>query len=179
MNMLTESRFEMKLWFLHKISKVTGRLGVKLRRTFLPKYFKHFGNHVTISDDVTLEVPEKISLGDNSGFSKGCWVSGGGGLSIGNNVIIGPHTVIHSQNHAYDDLIKPICKQGHISKEVIIEDDVWIGARVVITPGSIIRKGCVIGAGAVVVGEIPPYSVAAGVPAKVIKKRGTVLECDI
>ena len=172
MRMYTESRFEMKLWFMHRLSKVPGRIGVKMRRAFLGKYFKHFGNHVTISNDVTIEVPEKISIGDNSGFNNGCWVSGGGGLSIGDHVIIGPHVVIHSQNHEYGDLTRPICEQGHKSMEVIIEDDVWIGARVVITPGSKIGRGCVIGAGAVVVGEIPPYSVAAGVPAKVIKKRG-------
>ncbi|MFO7618155.1 MAG: acyltransferase [Thermoplasmata archaeon] len=155
------------------MSKVPGRLGVKLRRAFFKKYFKHFGSHVTIAEDVTIEVPENISIGDNSGFNAGCWISGGGGLTIGHNVIVGPHTVIHTQNHEYDDVTKPICEQGHTSKPVTIEDDVWIGARAVITPGSKIGRGCVIAAGAVVAGYITPHSVAAGVPAKVIKKRGT------
>lgn len=171
----------MKLWFFHRLSKCPGRLGIKLRRALYPGFFKSFGRHATIQHDVTIEVPENISIGDNSGFNKGCWISGGGGVTIGSNVIVGPYTVIHSQDHVFDDASKTIIEQGHVSKPVAIGDDVWIAARVVITPGSSIGEGCVIGAGAVVVGAIPPYSVAVGVPAKVVKKRerGTSAESCI
>ena len=66
----------------------------------------------------------------------------------------------------------PMCKQGETEvKPVIIEDDVWLGARVTILPGARIGHGCVIGAGAVVSGEVPPMSVAVGNPARVVKKR--------
>ena len=172
MSALKEFKFEIRLWYFKFLARRSGRLGIKMRRRCLKRYFLSAGKKLSIADDVTIEVPEKISIGDNCGFNKGCWISGGGGVTIGNNVIFGPYCVIHSQNHIFDDTHKPISEQGHKDLPVVIEDDVWVASHVTITPGSKIGKGSVIGAGAVVTGEIPPYSVAAGVPAKVIKKRG-------
>lgn len=93
------------------------------------------------------------------------------GFEIGDNVRIAAQVVIIPMNHIYEDPDTPIWKQGIRAKGIKIEDDVWIGAGAKILDGVTIGKGSVIGAGAVVTDDIPPYSVAVGVPARVIKKR--------
>ena len=93
-----------------------------------------------------------------------------GPISIGNNVILAQNIVISGLNHQYIDVDLPIVKQPVTTKQIIIEDDCWIAANVVTTQGVTIGKHCVIAAGAVVTKNIPPYSVAAGNPAKIIKQ---------
>ena len=92
-------------------------------------------------------------------------------IKIGNNVRIAPNVMIISANHVFDNTDIPICKQGMDVKPITIEDDVWVAGRVNIMAGVTIGKGSVIGAGSIVTKDIPPYSVAVGVPAKVIKYR--------
>ena len=92
-------------------------------------------------------------------------------IKIGNNVRIAPNVMIISANHVFDNTDIPICEQGMDVKPITIEDDVWVAGRVNIMAGVTIGKGSVIGAGSVVTKDIPPYSVAVGVPAKVIKTR--------
>lgn len=111
-------------------------------------------------------------------MGRGCTVNsfsilyGNGGLDIGNFVRIAPHVVIAAMNHSFENPDIPICDQGIKSEGIKIEDDVWIGAGAKVLDGVTIGKGSVIGAGAVVSKDIPSYSVAVGVPARVIKKRG-------
>lgn len=97
--------------------------------------------------------------------------SGKAGLKIGDNVRIAAHVVVIPENHNYDKLDVPIRFQGVNSKGVVIGSDVWIGAGVKILDGTVIGDGCVIGANSVVRGNIPPHTVAVGVPAKPIKQR--------
>lgn len=94
-----------------------------------------------------------------------------GEIRIGNDVRIASHVMIVGANHKFDDLSRPIAKQGVERKSVVIEDDVWIGGRVNILAGVTVGRGSVVAAGAVVTHDVPPYSVVAGVPAKAIKKR--------
>ena len=96
-----------------------------------------------------------------------------GRITIGSGVRIASHTIMVAANHRFEDTGRPIHEQGLRLAPIVIEDDVWIAARVNIVAGVTIGKGSVIAAGAVVTNDIPPYSVAAGVPAKVIKRRGT------
>ena len=96
---------------------------------------------------------------------------GGGGLEIGNDVRIAAHVKIVPMNHIYEDPKTPIRLQKIKAIGVKIEDDVWLGVGSTVLDGVTIGKGSVIGAGAVVTKNIPPYSIAVGVPAKVIKKR--------
>lgn len=97
--------------------------------------------------------------------------SGQAGLVIGENVRIAAHTVIVPENHNFNRLDTPIRFQGRSSRGVTIGSDVWIGTGVKILDGALIGDGCVIGANSVVKGEIPPFSVAVGSPAKVIRSR--------
>lgn len=93
-----------------------------------------------------------------------------GEIEIGNDVHIGPKTVIWGRDHgmAKNRLIR---EQGHIKAPIVIGDDVWIGANCTILKGVIVSRGAVIGAGSVVTKSIPEYAIAAGNPARVIRYR--------
>lgn len=143
----------------------------KLRSLYMGVFLKKKGKKLTLNREVIIEVPQKVSVGNNVHINARCWFSGGGGLSIGDNVLIGPHVIIHTANHNYTNLSVPMNEQGHTFKEVIIEDDVWIGAGATILPGVTIKKGCIIGAGAVVTKSTESFAIYAGVPAKKIKNR--------
>jgi len=112
-----------------------------------------------------------IKIGNNCTVNSFAILYGHGGLDIGNGVRISAHVVIVPMNHIYKNPEIPIWMQGETRKGIKIEDDVWIGAGAKVLDGVKIGKGSVIGAGAVVTKDIPPYSVAVGIPARVIKKR--------
>lgn len=111
------------------------------------------------------------SIGDNSGIGGFSFIGCGGGVCIGSNVIMGQYVSFHSENHVIDRTDIPIRQQGVTRKGIVIEDDCWVGAKATFLDGAHVGQGCVIAAGSVVRGEIPPYSIAAGVPAKVIRSR--------
>jgi acetyltransferase-like isoleucine patch superfamily enzyme len=94
-----------------------------------------------------------------------------GKITIGDYVRIAPGVMMFAANHNFDDLSQPIHSQGLAPAPITIEDDVWIASQVILTAGVTVGTGSVIGAGSVVTKDIPPYSVAAGSPAKVIKSR--------
>ncbi|QGY41956.1 maltose O-acetyltransferase [Pseudodesulfovibrio cashew] len=85
--------------------------------------------------------------------------------------MIGPNVVMDTSRHNDARADIPMREQGMTYAPITIEDDVWIGANVVITSGVNIGHGSIIGAGAVVVRDIPPFSVAVGVPCRVVRKR--------
>jgi acetyltransferase-like isoleucine patch superfamily enzyme len=158
-------------------------------------YKIQLGNNVVIEKNVTLFPEDKqsfIHIGANSYLSSNCiiktfngWIKignnctvnefsillGHGGLEIGNDVRIAPQVKIVAMNHVFDDPKKPIRLQDIRTIGIKIEDDVWLGVGATILDGVTIGKGSVIGAGAVVTKSIPQYSVAVGVPAKVMKER--------
>jgi serine acetyltransferase len=113
-----------------------------------------------------------IKLGRNCCINSFCVLYGHGGLDIGDDVHIATHTVIVPSNHNFANPDVPIRKQGLTKKGIRIESDVWIGANVCIMDGVTIGRGCVVAAGAVVTKSIPPMSVVAGVPARIISARG-------
>lgn len=112
-----------------------------------------------------------LKIGNNSSIGPYSYIGCSGLIEIGNNVIMSPRVSIYAENHLYAGLDQPIMKQGVKREFVRIEDDCWIAANTVILSGVTIGKGSVIAAGSVVNKDVPPYSVVAGVPAKVIKSR--------
>lgn len=92
-----------------------------------------------------------------------------GPVRLGKNIIIAQNVVISGLNHNYEDISLPIAKQNVNTAEIVIEDDCWIAANVVITAGVTIGKHSVIAGGAVVTKNVAPYTVVAGNPAKTIK----------
>lgn len=112
-----------------------------------------------------------VKIGNNSSIGCSVNIYGHGGAVIGNNVMIASHCCIIASSHVFSDTERPMFDQGHLSKGIVIEDDVWLGAGSKVLDGVHIGRGSIIGAGAVVSSDIEPYSVAVGVPAKIIKKR--------
>lgn len=111
-----------------------------------------------------------IHLGDRSGLGLNSLVQSP--TFLGNNVMMGPDVLILTNNHRFSRMDIPMMDQGRSQpKAVVIGDDVWIGARVIILPGSSVGRGAVIGAGAVVRGTIQDWSIVVGNPAQVIGVR--------
>lgn len=128
-------------------------------------------NSIIECTGVIRELGEKLTFGKNVGIAANAFISMRGPVSIGNNTIFGPNVAIHAENHNFDNLNVPIRLQGVSRKGIKIGNDCWIGSGVKILDGVTIGDGCVIAAGAVVNKDIPPYSIAGGIPAKVIKSR--------
>lgn len=114
--------------------------------------------------------PSSVELGDNSGIGIRAQINGK--VTIGKNVMMGPDVCIYAINHAFNRVDIPMNIQGFAPEmPVVIGDDVWIGARVIILPGIRIGTGAVIGAGAVVTKDVPDYAVVGGNPARILKMR--------
>lgn len=114
-----------------------------------------------------------LNIGNFSAIGAQSFIGAQGGITIGNDVIMGPGVRIFSENHNFDRLDIPIHKQGESRSPVTIEDDCWVGSGVTILGGVTVGKGSIIAAGSVVTKSIPPLSVVVGIPAKVLKSRGT------
>lgn len=112
-----------------------------------------------------------IKIGRDSLIGEFCVIRGQGGVHIGDKVYLAPLVQILAVNHVYDDPNRAIVEQGITAEGIVIEDDVWIGAGAIILDGVRVGTGSVIGAGAVVTDDLPPYSVATGSPAEVIRDR--------
>lgn len=157
----------------------------------LAPLYQQRGRHAVIHRSVRMDTPpyRRFSLGDYSVVeSFSCINNAVGDVTIGDhtriglhNTIIGPVAIgnhvnlaqgitVTGLNHRFDDSKQSIDKQGVSIKQVIIGDDVWIGANAVILPGVTIGSHVVVAAGAVVTKDVPSHSMVAGVPAKIIKE---------
>lgn len=137
-----------------------------------------FGRNVTIAKSSILQCTgvlankgKGIKIGNNSAVGAQSYLGGQGGIEIGNDVIMGPGVMIFSENHNYESPYVEIRKQGENRKGVKINNNCWIGAGCKILDGVSIGEGSVIAAGSVVTKNIPSNSIAAGVPAKIVKSR--------
>ena len=157
----------------------------------LAPLYQHRGRHSVIHHSARMDTPpyRKFSLGDYSVIeSFACINNAVGDVMIGDhtriglhNTIIGPVTIgshvnlaqgitITALNHNFEDSEKRIDEQGVSTSAVTIEDDIWIGANAVVLSGVTIGHHSVVAAGAVVTKDVPPHSLVAGVPAKIIKQ---------
>ena len=157
----------------------------------LAPLYQHRGRHSVIHHSARMDTPpyRKFSLGDYSVIeSYACINNAVGDVMIGDhtriglhNTIIGPVIIgshvnlaqgitVTALNHNFEDSEKRIDEQGVSTSTVIIEDDIWIGANAVVLPGVTIGHHSVVAAGAVVTKDVPPHSLVAGVPAKIIKQ---------
>lgn len=143
-------------------------LAKKIRVFWTKKIITFCGNNVNIEKNASFT--PGLQIGDYSGVGINCEMNGP--ISIGKHVMMGPEVVIYTTRHKSDRTDIPMREQGMDKPlPVKIGDDVWIGRRVIILPGVTIGDGCIIGAGAVITKDIPPYSVVVGVPAKVVRRR--------
>jgi len=133
--------------------------------------FKRVGRNCLLDYKTYFRYPSRISLGDNVTINRECalyasYMVDNVEIKIGNNVALSPHVRIFTATHDYSSL-----GLNDTAASVIIEDYAWIGGGAIILPGVTIGEGAVIGAGSIVSRSVPPYSVAIGNPARVIKER--------
>lgn len=157
----------------------------------LAPLYQHRGKHSVIHRSARMDTPpyRLFSLGDYSVIESFACINNAvgdvvigdhtriglhntiiGPVEIGNNVNLAQGITVTALNHNFSDTNKRIDEQGVSTNPVTIEDDVWVGTNAVILPGVTIGEHCVVAAGAIVTKDVPPHSLVAGVPAKVIKK---------
>ena len=131
------------------------------------------GNNVYLGHQAILKAyhQNKLVIGDDSWIGQQCFIHSAGGVTIGRSVGVGPGVKILSSYHRDEGTEVPILFSEMVFKPVTIEDECDIGAGAVILAGVTIGRGSQIGAGAVVSRSIPAFSVAAGVPARVLRSR--------
>ena len=163
--------------FAYKLWNTNLELGKNVKidaRAFIAR-----GGIIKIGDDCVIRagamlLPSggSISIGKNTSINQYTIINGEGNVTIGNKVLIASFVSMYAANHNFEDPNIPIRDQGMTTKGGIkIEDDVWIGTHVVILDGITIGKGSVISAGSIVTQDVEPYSIVAGVPAKIIRYR--------
>lgn len=186
-----------KPFFAHSAGKLFIGRGVRLSNAYLIRHSGRlvledfvelqglsrdgiqFGDEVSIGAGTMIrpssyyggEVGEGLVVGDRSSMGAGCFVGCSGKITIGDDVMLGPGVRLFAENHVFSDPTATIKSQGVARGTVVIEDDCWLASGVTVTANVRIGTGSVIGAGSVVTGDIPPFSVAAGIPAKVIRSR--------
>lgn len=149
---------------------VLGKVFKKLRYQCCRRIFKHCGKDVNIERCAFFASGSELCIGDYSGLGYHCNVPGN--IIIGNYVMMGPNCYILGNNHSFNDPNTPMMfQQNNERKQTIIEDDIWIGRNVSMTPGRTIRKGSVVGLGCVLTKDFPEYSIVGGNPSVLIKCR--------
>lgn len=138
----------------------------------LPRVLMRIPRSANIHPTVSFRAPQNIQIGEKTRIQNHCilWASPNSRIIIGQGSGLGPHTAVFSSNHQFT-LGVPYHLQPWTEKTVTIGEDCWIGAGSIIVAGVTIGDRCVVAAGSVVTKDIPSESIAAGVPARVIRRR--------
>ena len=133
----------------------------------------HIGNDVYVGHQTILKgyYKNEMHIGDGTWIGQQCFFHSGGGIRIGKNVGIGPGVKILTSVHAEAGRGTPILHSPIDFSEVVVEDDCDLGVGCILMPGVRVGRGAQVAAGAVVTRDVKPYSVVAGVPAKVLRER--------
>ena len=174
------------------VGALPGGTGYAARRAFHRRRLKSLGANPILGRDLLVIGPTNIQigdrfscwrfctlaacedgaivLGDRVSFNAGVYVNAcsGGRIEIGNDVMIGPHTVMRTSDHVTVKRDGPMNRQGHHPATIVIESDVWIAAHVTLLGGTRIGTGAVVAAGAVVTHDVPAHAVVVGNPARQI-----------
>jgi acetyltransferase-like isoleucine patch superfamily enzyme len=162
-------RWELTRWVLAAVAWIPGATGALVRTVVVRPLLGESRGPFRMFEHVFLEYPSRLVLGRNAGINAGCWINARGGVRIGDDAILGPYCIIHSANHRTSDASLPYREQGYLLASVSIGNNVWLGARVTVLPGTTIGDDAIVGAGAVVTCDIPPRTLALGVPARVVR----------
>lgn len=137
----------------------------RIRGALMGPFFGECGKRLQIGKGVIINNPANIKMGDDCYISHYCYVQAKGKIEFGDNVIIGPMTVIASSNHIFEN---GLATNKGSSKPIKIGKGTWCGGHVVITSGVSIGNSVVVAAGAVVTKDVPSNNRVAGVPAKIL-----------
>lgn len=150
---------------LHRLN-VTEYLFTDAARQILAELLPHAGLNFYVEPPFHCDYGSNIHCGDNVYFNVNCVVLDVAKITIGSNVMFGPGVQLLAATHPLDAVVRRTLELG---RPITIGDDCWFGAGAIVCPGVTVGPGCVVGAGAVVTKDIPPYSLAVGNPARVIK----------
>lgn len=157
--------------FAYPTDKIVGKRYITLGK------FVSFGKRAIVAawDIVTNNNSPEIIIGDNTTIGDDCFITASNSIKIGNNVLIAQKVTITDNSHGLmtnrDEFnLHPSSRTVFSKGPVVIEDNVWISDKVTICPNVSIGRGAIIGANSVVTKDVPPYSIVAGTPAKLIKK---------
>lgn len=153
--------------FTSEIYRPYAIISPKIRKFLVSSFVNKAGKNIRVKRNADISM--FIEIGDFSEVGTNCIIQSN--TFIGNNVIMGPCVKIYTTNHIYESLDIPVQYQGLTREKVVIGNDVWLGANVVILPSVTIGNHVVVAAGAIVTKDIPDFAIVAGVPAKVIKYR--------
>lgn len=163
-----------RLWvkiFINPFKHKKGKHSLIRRHTrmdVLPFNFFSIGNDSTIEDFSTVNNGVgDVTIGDRTRIGLGNTLIGP--VKIGNDIMFAQNIVLSGLNHGYEDINVPISDQKVNTKQIVIEDEVWIGANAVVTAGVTVGKHSIVAAGSVVVKDVPPYSIVGGNPARLLK----------
>lgn len=138
-----------------------------------------FGDRCTVGRFATIQPTNKLfdepgegmRMGDRSNIGPFGYIGCSGFIEIGSDVLMGPRVTLLAENHIETDAARPIKEQGVTRSFIRIEDGCWIGAGTIVVAGVTIGHGSVVAAGSVVTRDVPPFSVVAGVPARLLRSR--------
>lgn len=188
--------FELGSYLEALVSGMPGHSGQSLREAYYRRRLKKLGVDAWLGPGLLIIGAENIAIGDQFHCQRMCMfaacddgiieigdrvnVNAGvhlnacvrGRITIGDDVLIGPNVLFRTSDHVFDDPSIPIVTQGHSAGEICVEADVWLGANVTVVGGVRIGQGAVVAAGAVVTRDVDPLAVVAGVPARLIRRRG-------
>lgn len=132
------------------------------------------GNGVFVGRNTILSCKNgDIVIGDHANIGFNCEIFSASRVTVGKSILMAAYTYLVGGDHLYDRIDIPVLDQGRTARGIDVGDGVWLGTHVVVTDGSAIGHDAIIGAGAVVVGTVPNYAIATGIPAKVQRDRRT------
>lgn len=188
------------VWMAPRLGACGGRLFVGRRTTLLfPKRLRvgrnvflgadsylsayavngmQFGSNVRIREGAWIQATSTLDqpgvglvIGDDTYIGPRCVLGAGGGIRIGSRVTFGAGVELLAENHEFRDASLPIQEQGVTRQGIVVDDDVWVGNRVIVLDGVTLGAGAVVGAGSVVTRDVPPGAVVVGNPARVVGAR--------
>lgn len=130
------------------------------------------GNGVFIGRNTILSCKNgDIEVDDNANIGFNCEIFSGSRVRVGKNVLMAAYTYLVGGDHLYDRTDVPVLFQGRTARGIEVDDNAWLGAHVIIADGARVGRDVIVGAGAVVMDDVPPFQIVAGVPAKVMRDR--------
>lgn len=163
---LTYSWFTVMMWLTSMLPDVTAVL--KLRGLLVRGCFKSCGRNFQIAGGVRITFTTRLEIGNDAYIAAGCWIQGVGGIVLGDEVMLGPYTILASTNHTKVDGSYRFGQGAPAT--ITLRRGAWTGAHVVVTAGVTIGAGSAVAAGSVVTSDVPDDVVVGGVPARVIKQ---------
>ena len=146
-----------------------------VKRSIIKKKFGKCGKRFKFDPDSTFLRTHLIEIGDDVFIGEKAHFSASEGIKIGNSVMFGPYPMIIGGDHNFSVVGKHMADvhDGGVNKPIIVENDVWFGARVLILKGVTVGEGAIVGAGSIVTKDVPPYAIAVGSPCRPYKTRFT------